>query len=77
MNATALAEALRGQGLDCVVDARERMAVLVPATGEAAGALAAEARRRAVLELARAHGFTHVAIELIDDVRAPAAVPGD
>lgn len=61
---------LRDAGLSCRVEARERLAIVVPFPG---GSLRAVDRTRLV-QLARDEGFTHVAIELNPD---GAALPGD
>ena len=74
MNAAALERALGAEGLACSVEARGGLAIIV-STGEGSPFVDSE-RRRAVLKLARAHGFTHVAVELVE--REPrAALPGD
>jgi len=57
-----LVEALRAIGLDCRVDARDRMALIAVHQGSAA--LVDDALRGQVVALARAHGFTHVALDL-------------
>lgn len=62
-DASAFATALRSLDLGCAVEARARLAVLVP-DGDAVMRLAAPATRREVIALARAHGFTNVAVEL-------------
>lgn len=58
----ALAEALRARGFPCDVEARERLAVLLP-TG-AWPALDDAARRRELHALATQAGFTHVALDV-------------
>lgn len=79
MSAHALAAALSAIGYSCEVEARERMVVLRPAAG--AHALADATLRARVVALAAEHGFSHVAVELTDDMcvgeRARAAVSGD
>ena len=62
---------LRGNGIACRVEARDRLAILVPDHG--AGRMTAEDRLR-ILKTAREHGFSHVSLELDPDV---AAFPGD
>lgn len=62
---------LRDHGVGCRVEARDRLAILVP--DHEAVHLAAADRQR-ILKTAREHGFTHVSLELDPDV---AAVPGD
>lgn len=63
-DAPALATALAALGVRCEVEARGRLAVLVP---RAPLALDDPARRRELQRLAQRHGFTHVALELTDD----------
>ena len=54
---------LREHGVDCRVETRERLAVLIPA-----GEYSPRAEdRRQVLTLVRGEGFTHVALELDPD----------
>ena len=62
MNPRALQDALGAVGLDYAVEARARLAVLIPRS-MATPALPTGVRERAV-ELAKAHGFTHVALEI-------------
>lgn len=70
MSVAALVAALSSAGIACSVEPRDRLAVLVPPAGSSLFA-DADARRTA-LGLARAHGFTHIAVELIDEsVGAP------
>lgn len=59
----ALRQALAASGFAFDVDARDGLALLRPADGVSI-ALDAEGRRR-VQELARQHGFTHAALELL------------
>jgi len=79
-NAVALAEGLAKLGLQCAVEARAGLALLLPETDSVAR-LAEPDTRRAALALARQCGFTHVAIELPNDRRrgssANAPVSGD
>ena len=67
-NATALAAALAELGVQCSLEARGGLALLLP-IAESVAMLQAEETRRAVVALAREHGFTHVAIELPSDRR--------
>ena len=67
---TRLESQVRESGVDCRVEMRDRLAILVPESG---GQLSAEQRRQ-ILQLAKTEGFTHVAVEL-DPVGA--ALPGD
>lgn len=57
-----IAEALRPLGLDCDVERRETLAVLVPRG--CLPSLADRSLRERIVALAREHGFTHVAVEL-------------
>ena len=78
MSATSLSTALATLGHPCEVEAHERMAVLRPAPG--AAFLADAALRARVVSLAADHGFTHVAVELMESLdreRAGAPVSGD
>ena len=51
---------VRAAGVACRVETRDRLAVLVP---DEALQLSADLRRN-ILQIARAEGFTHVAVEL-------------
>ncbi|MBC7894871.1 MAG: hypothetical protein H7066_05640 [Cytophagaceae bacterium] len=62
-SAQALRQALSASGFAFDVDAREGLALLRPADGVPI-ALDAAGRRR-VQDLARQHGFTHAALELL------------
>ena len=68
-NATALAAAIAELGLQCSLEARGGLALLMPVE-ESVAKLQTPETRRAVLALARQHGFTHVAIELPNDRRS-------
>jgi hypothetical protein len=59
----ALASALDGIGVPCRVESRARLAILSTSTA-IAQQLAALELRREVVALAKAHGFTHIAVEL-------------
>ncbi len=74
MNASALGSALLARGIRASVEARGSLAVLLPLSDPSA--LADAPVRDAVLALAREHGFTHVAIEIVGD-GTHAAVRGD
>jgi hypothetical protein len=67
-NAVALAAAIAELGIDCALEARGGLALLLP-TPEGVAALQVDESRRAVLALAKEHGFTHVAIELPSERR--------
>lgn len=63
-----LQTALRVLGLRCTVEGWDALAVAVPEVGERAFEDAAW-RQRAI-DLARAHGFSHLAVELRDPAAA-------
>ena len=67
-NATALAAAIAELGVRCSLEARGGLALLLPESSSL-GTLQSADTRRAVLALAKQHGFTHVAIELPSDRR--------
>jgi hypothetical protein len=71
-SAPALEAALGRLGIAGRIEARARLAVLVPSGGLAP--LADAATRRRAFALAREHGFTHLALELVDE---PADGRGD
>ena len=64
---------VRESGLDCRVEVRDRLAILIPGNSRGGSRLSAD-KRRQLLQLAKSEGFTHVAVELDPDV---AALPGD
>jgi len=64
-----LERALRGLGLRCAVESYDALAVAVPEPGER-GFENDDLRRRAI-DLARAHGFSHLAVELPNVENAP------
>jgi hypothetical protein len=66
--AAALATAIAKLGVECALEVRGGLALLLP-TAEGAAALQQDGTRRAVLALAKEHGFTHVAIELPNERR--------
>ena len=63
VSARGLEEALLAIGIAARVEARDALAVLVP-TGDVGPLVDASARRRAAA-LAREHGFSHLALELL------------
>ncbi|MFL5620806.1 MAG: hypothetical protein ACJ79A_20690 [Gemmatimonadaceae bacterium] len=67
-NATALAAAIAELGVQCSLEVRGGLALVLPVT-ESVEALQSPDTRRSVLALARQHGFTHVALELPSDRR--------
>ena len=69
---------LRASGIPCRVEARDRLAILIADAGPPAASartLAPRAWREPAMSLARAHGFSHVALE-IGDPGAGADLPG-
>jgi hypothetical protein len=71
MSAEALEAALNAAGFPCTVEARDRLAVIVPG---GPGTWGEACTRRSFVQLGREHGFTHVAVELSP---AGAALPRD
>ena len=67
-NAIALAAAIADLGVQCSLEVRGGLALLLPVSSSIQ-TLQSPDTRRAVLALARQHGFTHVAIELPSDRR--------
>jgi len=61
-----LASRLHDHGVSCRLEARDRLAILIPDAGDGDVQLNADTRSR-VLQLLRAEGFTHVALELDPD----------
>ena len=72
MSAAALEERLRAMGIACRVEGAERLAVLIP-DGPVTALEDARIRRDAIA-LVRAHGFTHLALEIVDEAAAGATV---
>lgn len=64
-DAGALQRALASAGFACTVEAHDRLAVIVPDDADIAARLAESPARRAASSLAREHGFTHAALELV------------
>lgn len=75
-NATALAADLATLGLQCALEARGGLALLLP-QAESVAQLEEDETRRAVVALAKLHGFTHVAIELPSERRLSSATDPD
>ena len=65
-DAAALSTEIARIGVACSVETRDGLAVLLPVTSNPEAFQSAETRR-AVIALARQHGFTHVAVELPND----------
>jgi hypothetical protein len=59
--AVAPAQALRALGVECTVESRGNLAIVIPAGGERA--LEDPTVRRAVLAALQSYGFTHAAVE--------------
>jgi hypothetical protein len=75
-NAAALSAAIGELGLECVLEARGGLVLLMP-VATSVEKLKDPDQRRAVLALARQHGFTHVALELPNERRDDSATDGD
>jgi hypothetical protein len=75
-NATALAAGIAALGIQCALEARGGLALILPVV-ESVARLQDQETRRAVLALARQHGFTHVAIELPEERRDDGATKDD
>ena len=67
-NAATLATAIAALGVQCSLEARGGLVLLMPVPTSVA-MLQEPETRSAVLALAREHGFTHVGIELPSDRR--------
>ena len=63
-DADGLTTALRRSDLECVAESQDRLALVVPASSTTCSRLLASSMRAFVVDTARSHGFTHVAIEL-------------
>jgi hypothetical protein len=74
VSADTLGAALRKIGIACSVEAQGKLAVLIP-EGDVSVLEQAEVRR-AALALLGDHGFTHLALELVD-AGGGAALPRD
>ena len=75
MTQESLEATLRARGIACRVEGHERLALLVP--DGSVSAIEDGAVRREVVGLLRDHGFTHLALELVDDPAGDAAVHRD
>jgi hypothetical protein len=75
-SATALAAAIGQLGIECALEVRGGLVLLLP-TQDGVIALQVDETRRAVLTLAKQHGFTHVAIEMPSDRRKSSTPPAD
>lgn len=71
MSARELEADLRALGIDCAVDARDRLAILI-LNGDPGRLASDDDARRDAVRLAESHGFTHLALEIGEDGRADA-----
>ncbi len=65
VDSAALEADLATLGIRCRVEARDRLALVVPRDGYES--LADPELRRKAMRMAEAHGFSHLALELPDD----------
>jgi len=75
VSAATLERSLDELGIRCVVEAMDRLAVILPQDGESEAALVRG--RREALRLLGAHGFTHLALELRGEPADPAPLHRD
>jgi hypothetical protein len=75
VSAASLETALREIGIACAVEAHDRLAMIIP--DDAARELGEAPVRRETLRIAREHGFSHVALELLADPADRAALHRD
>ena len=75
MSADGLQRALGALGVECTVEARDKLAIIIPRAGTT-GFTDAMLRRSAVALLAE-HGFTHLALEVAGATPDHAPLPGD
>jgi hypothetical protein len=75
VSAQSLEGALAALGIECRVEDHDRLALVVPRS--AAPELTAPDLRRSVVRLAAEHGFTHVALEVVEAGAVSATLPGD
>ena len=75
MSADGLQRALRALGIDCTVEARDKLAIIVPSAS--ARDFSEMALRRSALALLPDHGFTHLALEIPDTPGGDAALSRD
>ena len=61
MSAEGLQRALRAIGIDCTVEARDKLAIIVPG---AATDFTENSLRRAAIAMLAEHGFSHLALEI-------------
>ena len=75
MSAAGLERALAALGIDCTVEARDKLAIIIPR--ERAASLQDASLRRSAIALLSEHGFTHLALEIPDASTGHATLPGD
>lgn len=75
MSADGLQRALRALGIDCAVEARDKLAIIVPSAS--ARDLGEMSLRGAAIALLAEHGFTHLALEIRDTPGGDAALSRD
>lgn len=75
MSADGLQRALRALGIDCTVEARDKLAIIMPS--EPGRDLSEISLRRSAIALLAEHGFTHVALEIPDSPAGDAALSRD
>jgi hypothetical protein len=76
MSAQTLSGALVEAGTPCAVEGRDGLAVVRPRDLAAACEFLRVEGRAALTTMARTHGFTHVAVELVSDAGDVASLPG-
>jgi hypothetical protein len=69
VSADGLERALRAIGIECTVEARDRLAIIIPST--LTPQFSETAVRRAAIAMLPEHGFSHLALEI------PATTDGD
>jgi hypothetical protein len=75
VSAESLQSALDASGMRAVVEGRERLAIITPADNDSARIIA-KGRAR-IVTLASAHGFSHVALEVVATPLSDGAARGD
>ena len=75
MSADGLQRALRAIGIECTVEARDKLAILIPTVS--APDFSEPAARRAAIALLAEHGFTHLALEIPGTPDGDAALSRD
>jgi hypothetical protein len=75
VSADGLQRALRALGIDCTIEARDKLAIIIPtASARDVGEMAL---RRSALALLAEHGFTHLALEITDTPAGDATLSRD